>query len=76
MSTQNGTDGAGTLAHDSKWGNVWNGVATSAISGAILALSNLDWSTWPAWVGTIGAPVAGLVVGLLTSKALPRFKRT
>jgi hypothetical protein len=72
--TTNG-NGVGVLAHDAKLGNLWNSVVTAAIVAAIAWLGDLDWSSWPAWVGTLGAPAAGLVVGWLTSKALPRFKR-
>jgi hypothetical protein len=74
MSTQ-GQNGAGTLAHDSKWGNVWNSVVAAAITAGVTVLGNIDWSSWPAWVATIGAPAAGLVAGWLASKALPRYKR-
>ena len=68
-------DGSGTLTHDSKWGNVVNTVAVAGITAVVDLLANVDWSSWPTWVGTIGAPAAALVAGLLTSKYLPRFKR-
>jgi len=74
MSVQNST-GAGTLAHDTKLSNVWNSLVAAVIVAGVTWLGDIDWSSWPAWVGTLGAPAAGLVVGWLTGKALPRFKR-
>lgn len=76
MSTQNGTqNGAGTLAHDAKWGNIWNSLVAALVYAAIGWVQNFDWTSFPVWAGQIGVPVAGLIVGWLTSKALPRFKR-
>jgi hypothetical protein len=72
--TQNGT-GTGVLAHDAKWGNLWNSVVAAGIYAVIAWVGNFDWSSFPVWAGQVGVPVAGLVVGWLTSKALPRFKR-
>lgn len=74
MTTQSGT-GAGTLPHDGKWGNIWNSLVAAGIGAATVWLSDIDWSSWPAWVGTLGGPAAALLVGLLTTKALPRYKR-
>lgn len=68
-------DGAGRLFHDAKFGNLWNSVATAALGAGIAWLGDLDFSHAPAWLATLGAPAVGLVVGWLTSKALPRFKR-
>jgi len=75
MSTTQTPNGAGTLTHDTKWSNLWNAVVAAAIVGGVDVIGGIDWSAWPAWVGTIGAPVAGLAVGWLTGKALPRYKR-
>jgi hypothetical protein len=75
MSTQSSTDGSGQLAHDTKLSNVWNSVVAALIVAGVTVLGGIDWSSWPAWVGTIGAPLAGLATGWLTGKALPRFKR-
>jgi hypothetical protein len=74
MATQS-NDGAGVLTRDAKLGNLWNSIVAAGLGAAVMWLGDIDWSTWPAWVGTIGAPAAGLAVGWLTSKALPRFKR-
>lgn len=67
--------GVGQLAHDAKLGNLWNSLVAAGISAGVVWLGGIDWSSWPAWVGTLGGPAVGLAVGWLTSKALPRFKR-
>jgi hypothetical protein len=74
MSVQSG-NGAGTLAHDTKWSNLWNSAVALIVMAGVEFLGGVDWSAWPAWVGTIGAPAAGLAIGWLRGKALPRFKR-
>ena len=38
-------------------------------------LGDIDWSSWPAWVVTLGPPAAGLAAGWLTSFKAARFKR-
>lgn len=68
-------NGKGELAHDTRLSNLWNSAAALGIGAAVAFLGNIDWSSWPAWVGTLGAPAAGLVAGWLTGKALPRYKR-
>jgi hypothetical protein len=76
MSTQNGTQaGAGTLAHDAKWGNIWNSLVAAAGYALVGWLQDFDWTSFPTWAGQIGIPVVGLAVGWLTSKFLPRYKR-
>lgn len=72
--TQNG-NGAGVLYRDSKLGNLWNSITAAGVGALIAWLSNLDFTSGPAWFVTLGPPAVGLVVGWLTSKALPRFKR-
>jgi len=74
MTTQNG-DGAGVLARDAKWGNLWNSVVAGAIGAVVAALNGLDFSGLPGWAATLGPPAAGLVVGWLTSKGMARVKR-
>jgi hypothetical protein len=69
-------EGAGTLAHDSKWGNIFNGAAAAAVTAGIAYLNGLDFSHGPAWLVALGGPAVGLAVGFLTSKVLPRFKRS
>ncbi len=68
-------DGRGRLFHDAKLCNLWNSLVAAVITAGVVWLGDIDWSSWPAWVGTLGGPAAGLAVGWLTSKALPRFKR-
>jgi membrane-bound metal-dependent hydrolase YbcI (DUF457 family) len=67
--------GRGVLFHDAKLGNLWNSAVAAVITAGVVWLGDIDWSSWPAWVGTLGGPAAGLAVGWLTSRALPRFKR-
>ena len=50
-------------------------MVSAGIGAAITILGSIDWSVWPAWVGMVGGPIAGLAAGWLTSKALPRYKR-
>lgn len=59
--------GEGKLFRDSKLGNLVNSLVTAAAGAAVVWLGDIDWSTWPAWVGTLGVPAAGLVAGLVTS---------
>jgi hypothetical protein len=68
-------DGSGQLPHDGKIGNLANSLVAAGIGAAVTWLGGIDWSSWPAWVGTLGAPAAGLAVGWLTTKALPRYNR-
>jgi hypothetical protein len=75
MSEPTKSDGSGTLFHDARIGNLVNSVVSAGIGAAITILGSIDWSVWPAWVGMVGGPIAGLAAGWLTSKALPRYKR-
>lgn len=68
-------DGSGTLFHDARVGNLVNSVVSALIGAGITILGSIDWSVWPAWVGMVGGPLAGLAAGWLTSKALPRYRR-
>jgi hypothetical protein len=67
--------GAGVLAHDSKWGNILNSLASAVIYAVVAWAQDFDWSTFPVWAGQIGIPAVSVLVGLVVSKVLPRFKR-
>jgi hypothetical protein len=67
--------GKGELAHDTKYSNLWNSAVALLVLAGVEFLAGVDWSAWPTWVGTIGAPLTGLAIGWLRGKALPRFKR-
>jgi hypothetical protein len=69
-------DGRGFLGFDSLVGNTVNGVVTVAGLAVVEWLGTIDFSTLPTFFATIAAPAAGYVAGLITSKVLPRFKRT
>jgi hypothetical protein len=66
-------DGSNTLFRDSKLGNLANSVLAGAVTALIGTISEWDWSSGPAWLATLGAPAAGLVVGWLTSWKARRF---
>lgn len=73
-STESGS-GAGTITRDAKVGQWANGLVT--VVGLAVAdwLTKLDFSTFPHAVAILAPPAVGLVVGWITTKALPRFKR-
>lgn len=70
-----GGDGRGVLYRDAKLGNLVNSVAAAGTVALIGWLSDLDFSSGPGWAAALGGPGVGLLVGWLTSKVLPRFKR-
>jgi hypothetical protein len=74
QSTQSG-DGSGVITRDAKIGHVVNAVVTAAGLALADALTKLDFSTFPHVVGVLAPPAVGLVVGWITTKFLPRFKR-
>ena len=63
--------GRGKLFYDAKLGNLWNSVVAAAIYAVIGWIKDFDWTSFPTWAGQIGVPVGGLIVGWLTSRALP-----
>lgn len=65
--------GRGVLSHDSKVGNLVNAVVTAGGLAVVSWLGDLDFSTAPKAIATLAPPVIGLVVGLITSKVLPRY---
>ena len=69
----NSGDGRGVITRDSKIGHVVNTVVTAAGLALADALTKLDFSTFPHTVAVLAPPVVGLVVGWITTKALPRF---
>jgi hypothetical protein len=68
-------DGSNQLPRDAKLGNLVNSLGAGVVAAVVVWLGNIDWSTWPAWVVTLGPPVAGLAAGWLTSFKAARFKR-
>jgi hypothetical protein len=70
----NAGDGRGVITRDSKIGHVTNAVVTAAGLALADALTKLDFSTFPHAVAVLAPPAVGLVVGWLTTKALPRFR--
>lgn len=67
-------DGRGTITADAKVGQWTNGLVT--VVGLAVAdwLTKLDFSTFPHAVAVLAPPAVGLVVGWITTKALPRFR--
>jgi hypothetical protein len=68
-------NGEGQLPHDGKIGNIVNSLVAAILVAITTWAANIDWSSWPAWVASLGAPAVALVAGLITTKVLPRFKR-
>lgn len=73
--SSNSGDGVGTITRDAKAGQWANGLVTTVGLAVASWITNLDFSTFPHAVAVIAPPVAGLVVGWITTKFLPRFKR-
>jgi len=73
MTTSNSSTGENVLFRDSKLGNLVNSVAVAGLTALIGAVAEWDWSSYPTWVATLGAPAAGLAVGWLTSYKAKRF---
>jgi len=73
MSTNQQGTGERQLFRDSKLGNLVNGLVAAVAFAIVGWLGDIDWSSWPAWVGQLGAPAAGILAGLITSW---RAKRT
>jgi hypothetical protein len=71
----NTSDGSNHLARDAKLGNLVNSLGAGVVSAVVVWLGDIDWSSWPAWVVTLGPPAAGLAAGWLTSFKAARFKR-
>jgi hypothetical protein len=68
-------DGSGVITRDAKIGQ-WTNTLVTAVGLALVSwLNDLDFSTFPKAVSTLAPPAVGLVVGWITTKVLPRFKR-
>lgn len=68
-------DGRGVITRDAKAGQLVNAVVTAAGLALVSWINDLDFSTFPKAIATLAPPAAGLVVGWITTKFLPRFKR-
>lgn len=71
----NSGDGKGTIGFDGKVGHIVNAGVTAVTLAVVEAIGSIDLSTLPTAAATLAAPALGLVVGWLTTKFLPRFRR-
>jgi hypothetical protein len=67
--------GAGVITRDAKAGQLVNGVVTAVGLAVVSWLGDLDFSNFPTAVATLAPPAVGLIVGWITTKVLPRYKR-
>lgn len=73
--SQTSGDGKGIIGFDGKVGQIVNAGVTAVTLAVVEAIGSVDLSTLPTAAATLLAPALGLVVGWLTTKFLPRFKR-
>jgi urea transporter len=60
-------DGSRSLASESKAGLAMAFVVNAALAGLLVALGNLDTSTWTGVWAIVGVPAIGTVTGLVTA---------
>lgn len=75
-SYQSTGDDKGKLPFDGAVGNLVNGSIAAALLYVANAVGNFDFTPLPDAIEPLVVAGAGTVVGLLTTKILPRFKRS
>jgi uncharacterized membrane protein len=65
-------DGSKTLFNDSKIGLLVNSLVTFAALALVEMLGSIDFSTWPTFLATAGAVLAGLVSNAVAAWAAKR----
>lgn len=68
-------DGKGVLPFDGMVGNLVNGAVGAAVLYVAQAIGRFDFTPLPDAIEPLVVAAAGTVVGVLTTKVLPRFKR-
>jgi hypothetical protein len=68
----NTADGSKTLFNDSRLGILAGFVATQIAMGIVEWIGTIDFSTWPTWLATTGALLAGFAVNAITAWAAKR----
>lgn len=78
MTEPNGTsaDGRGKLFRDSKWGNLANGAVAAVVLYVADAAAGLDVTPLPDAIEPLALVAISTAVGLLTSWATARRKRS
>lgn len=67
--------GKGVLPFDGLVGNLVNGTVAAALLYVATAIGEIDFTPLPDAIEPLVVAAAGTVVGLITTKALPRFRR-
>lgn len=69
-------EGKGTLPFDGAVGNIVNGAVFTALAYVANALGQFDVTPLPDALEPAAAGILATVVGLITTKVLPRFRRS